>query len=182
MPACSAFAWKTFISKAYLYYSVDLHTLHIESPLGAIRLSGNGNALTELSFLDEAPTGVTDIEDDILQETARQLTAYFNGQRTSFSVPLEPSGTLFQQKVWEELLRIPCGATISYRELSIRLGDPLCIRAAAAANGKNPIGILIPCHRVIGSDGSLTGYAGGLWRKEKILEIEGVLRPQPRLF
>ncbi len=157
-------------------------TTFYRSPLGAIRLCSNGKSLTELSFEEPLPATTSDPVDNLLNETIGQLTAYFQGKLNRFSIPLEPAGTPFQRRVWEELLNIPFGQTITYQQLAIRLGDPLCIRAAAVANGKNPIGILIPCHRVIGSDGSLTGYAGGLWRKEKLLEVEGVLRPQTRLF
>lgn len=101
-----------------------------------------------------------------------QLDEYFAGKRTSFDLPLDLQGTEFQLKVWNELLKIPYGKTISYKELSLRLGNLLAIRAAGAANGANPISIIVPCHRVIGSDGSLTGYAGGLWRKKWLLELE----------
>lgn len=114
----------------------------------------------------------------------RQLEAYFSGNLRDFNIPLHTEGTDFQRRVWKELLRIPYGQAISYLELARRLGDEKCIRAAARANGANPIAILIPCHRVIGSDGSLVGYGGGLDMKEFLLRLEGVLPkapPQPRL-
>lgn len=114
----------------------------------------------------------------------RQLEAYFSGNLRDFNIPLHAEGTDFQRRVWKELLRIPYGQAISYLELARRLGDEKCIRAAARANGANPIAILIPCHRVIGSDGSLVGYGGGLDMKEFLLRLEGVLPkapPQPRL-
>ena len=114
----------------------------------------------------------------------RQLEAYFSGNLRDFNIPMQVEGTDFQQRVWKELLRIPYGQAISYLELARRLGDEKCIRAAARANGANPISILIPCHRVIGSDGSLVGYGGGLEMKEFLLRLEGVLPkapPQPRL-
>jgi methylated-DNA-[protein]-cysteine S-methyltransferase len=107
-----------------------------------------------------------------LKEAAIQLQEYFEGKRTHFTFLLHPSGTEFQKKVWQELLNIPFGKTCSYLELSKKLGDVKAIRAVAAANGKNPLWIVVPCHRVIGSDGSLTGYAGGLWRKKWLLEHE----------
>ena len=107
-----------------------------------------------------------------LKETVNQLQEYFDGKRTDFTFKLNLKGTDFQQKVWRELSKIPFGKTISYLDLAKKLGDPKVIRAAASANGKNPIWIVIPCHRVIGTDGSLTGYAGGLWRKKWLLEHE----------
>jgi methylated-DNA-[protein]-cysteine S-methyltransferase len=114
----------------------------------------------------------------------RQLEAYFSGNLRDFNIPMHLEGTDFQRRVWKELLKIPYGQAISYLELARRLGDEKCIRAAARANGANPISILIPCHRVIGSDGSLVGYGGGLDMKEYLLRLEGVLPkapPQPRL-
>ena len=109
----------------------------------------------------------------------RQLDAYFSGNLRDFNIPMVAHGTDFQQRVWKELGRIPYGRAISYLELARRLGDEKCIRAAARANGANPIAILIPCHRVIGSDGSLVGYAGGLDMKEFLLRLEGILPPAP---
>lgn len=114
----------------------------------------------------------------------RQLESYFSGNLRDFNIPMVAAGTDFQRRVWKELLKIPYGQAISYLELSRRLGDEKCIRAAARANGANPIVILIPCHRVIGSDGSLVGYGGGLDMKEFLLRLEGVLPkapPPPRL-
>jgi methylated-DNA-[protein]-cysteine S-methyltransferase len=106
-----------------------------------------------------------------------QLKEYFKGKRKEFDLPLEIEGTDFHKKVWNELLKIPYGKTISYKELAIRLGHEKVIRAAAKANGANPLPIVIPCHRVIGSDSSLVGYGGGLKIKEKLLSIEGILEP-----
>ena len=114
----------------------------------------------------------------------RQLESYFSGNLRDFNIPMHAEGTDFQRRVWKELQKIPYGQAISYLELARRLGDEKCIRAAARASGANPIAILIPCHRVIGSDGSLVGYAGGLDMKEFLLRLEGVLPkapPQPRL-
>ena len=108
----------------------------------------------------------------LLQITSQQLDEYFSGSRKSFDLPLQQSGTSFQQKVWELLLQIPFGKTISYNELSKQYGDLKAIRAVASANGKNNLAIIVPCHRVIGSNQSLTGYAGGLWRKKWLLEHE----------
>ena len=116
-----------------------------------------------------------------LKEAVLQLQDYFDGKRTTFTFPLNPSGTDFQKKVWDELLHIPFGKTCSYLDLSKKLGDVKAIRAVASANGKNPLWIVIPCHRVIGSDGSLTGYAGGLWCKKWLLEHENPVK-QETLF
>ena len=117
----------------------------------------------------------------ILKEPATQLKEYFEGKRREFSLKLNPVGTVFQKKVWNALLEVPYGKTLSYFELSEKIGDVKAIRAVAAANGKNPIWIVIPCHRIIGSDGSLTGYAGGLHRKKWLLDHESPLR-QETLF
>lgn len=110
----------------------------------------------------------------------RQMESYFSGSLRDFNIPMVADGTEFQRRVWKELQRIPYGQAISYLELAKRLGDVKCIRAAARANGANPIAILIPCHRVIGSDGSLVGYGGGLDMKEFLLRLEGVLPKAPR--
>jgi methylated-DNA-[protein]-cysteine S-methyltransferase len=104
-----------------------------------------------------------------------QLDEYFNNKREAFDLKLDLKGTDFQKKVWEELLKIPFGKTISYKDLSLKLGNVKAIRAVAAANGANPVSIIVPCHRVIGSDGSLTGYAGGLWRKRWLLDLEFII-------
>ena len=116
-----------------------------------------------------------------IQRVKKQFEEYFNGTRKTFDIPLSPEGTEFQKKVWTELLNIPYGETTTYQQMANKLGDPKVIRAAASANGKNPISIVIPCHRVIGSDGSLTGYAGGLHRKKWLLEHESP-SPQQSLF
>ncbi len=112
-------------------------------------------------------------EDPAMHNIYPQMKEYFNGERKEFDLPLEIEGTEFQKKVWDELVRIPFGTTISYKELAARLGDEKVIRVAASANGANPLPIVIPCHRVIGSDGSLVGYGGGLKIKEKLLYLEG---------
>lgn len=109
-----------------------------------------------------------------IAQLQQELDAYFSGVSTSFSVPVRPLGTAFQQSVWQALRQIPFGETQSYRQQSEKLGNPLAIRAVAAANARNPVAIVVPCHRVIGSGGGLTGYAGGLWRKEKLLVLEGI--------
>lgn len=142
----------------------------IKTPLGIAKIVGDEEGISEISVLDEG-----DISKSIpkeLKEVVVQLKDYFSGKRNDFDLKLNPKGTDFQQKVWKELLNIPFGKTISYLDIAKKLGDPKVIRAAASANGKNPLWIVVPCHRVIGTDGSLTGYAGGLWRKKWLLEHE----------
>ena len=147
-----------------------METCFINSPLGITKIVGDENGIAEISILSEGNLSKTiPLE---LQEAAKQLSDYFDGNRKNFNFKLNPKGTDFQQKVWQELLQIPFGKTISYLDLSKKLGDVKAIRAVASANGKNPLWIVVPCHRVIGTDGSLTGYAGGLWRKKWLLEHE----------
>lgn len=143
----------------------------INTPLGITEIQGDENGISKIYIRDE-DVEITSKIPSKLKEAVIQLQEYFEGKRTYFTFLLHPSGTEFQQKVWQELLNIPFGKTCSYLELSKKLGDVKAIRAVAAANGKNPLWIVVPCHRVIGSDGSLTGYAGGLWRKKWLLEHE----------
>ncbi len=151
-------------------------TIFIKTPLGIAKIVGNENGISIISILSEAEISAT--IPDVLKEAVLQLNDYFEGKRTDFTFKLNPKGTVFQQKVWQELLQIPFGKTISYMDLSKRLGDIKAIRAVASANGKNPLWIVIPCHRVIGTNGSLTGYAGGLWRKKWLLEHENPTNQQ----
>lgn len=111
-------------------------------------------------------------ESRVVRALRGELAEYFRGERTEFTIPIDARGTPFQMRVWSELRRIPNGTTTSYARLAVSVGQPTAVRAVARANGDNPISILIPCHRVIGSDGSLTGYGGGLWRKKKLLDLE----------
>lgn len=151
----------------------ETSSLIIESPTGFLEIRGTDEFVSVIHFHDTA-LAVPDTEaPQLLLDAAAQLNEYFAGQRTAFDFPVQQTGTDFQQKVWAELMRIPFGETISYLELSKRLGDVKAIRAAGLANGKNNVAIVVPCHRVIGSDGSLTGYAGGLHRKEWLLRHEG---------
>ena len=141
-----------------------------KSPLGITKIVGDANGISEISVSDEGEVSVSIPKE--LKQAVTQLQEYFEGKRIDFNLKLNPKGTEFQQKVWQELLNIPFGKTLSYLELSKKLGDVKAIRAVAAANGKNPLWIVVPCHRVIGTDGSLTGYAGGLGRKKWLLEHE----------
>jgi methylated-DNA-[protein]-cysteine S-methyltransferase len=147
-----------------------MKTAFINSPLGITKIVGDENGVSIISVLSEGELS-TKIPNE-LQEAVSQLQEYFEGKRKDFDFKLNPKGTDFQQKVWQELLNIPFGKTMSYMDLSKKLGDVKAIRAVASANGKNPLWIVVPCHRVIGTDGSLTGYAGGLWRKKWLLEYE----------
>jgi methylated-DNA-[protein]-cysteine S-methyltransferase len=142
------------------------------SPIGVIEITANAKSILSIHFVKEKKE---DNYNSVTLKGYRQLQEYLEGDRREFDLPLEPKGTEFQQKVWMELQNIPYGKVISYLELAKRLGDEKVIRAAAAANGKNPLGIVIPCHRVIGSNGDLVGYAGGLDKKKLLLQHEGVL-------
>jgi methylated-DNA-[protein]-cysteine S-methyltransferase len=142
----------------------------IPSPLGTTKIVGDENGVSVISILQEGELSKKIPKE--LKEAVTQLNEYFEGKRQNFDFKIKPKGTEFQQKVWQELLEIPFGKTMSYLDLSKKLGDVKAIRAVASANGKNPLWIVVPCHRVIGTDGSLTGYAGGLWRKKWLLEHE----------
>ena len=146
---------------------------YFSSPLGQIEIRYDKDFIYAFHFCEE---GFSKKEEgpltELIKNARAQLTGYFNGNLTEFKLPLSMRGTDFQQKVWKELCTIDYGRTLSYLQLAKQLGDEKCIRAAASANGKNPFAIVIPCHRVIGTDGSLTGYAGELWRKQWLLDHE----------
>ena len=146
----------------------------VPSPIGELMLCGDEHALTALHLPGRWPKPAAGWrrDDARFADVARQLEEYFAGDRTTFDVPMSMRGGPFERAVWAELLRIPYGETASYGELARRLGRPLAARAVGAANGRNPIAVIVPCHRVIGSDGTLTGYAGGLERKRFLLELE----------
>ena len=148
-----------------------MKTAFIQTPLGTAKIVGDTHGIRAITVSDEAAELNTDIPEE-LQLCVQQLQEYFDGNRTEFDFAMNPQGTDFQKRVWQSLLEIPFGKTTSYLQLSKDLGDVKAIRAVASANGKNPLWVVVPCHRVIGSDGSLTGYAGGLWRKKWLLEHE----------
>lgn len=150
---------------------------YINTPLGIAEINGDENGISSILAFDEGKS-VSETIPSELQEAVLQLQDYFDGKRKDFTFKMNPSGTEFQKKVWKGLLEIPFGKTLSYQEFSIRLGDVKAIRAVASANGRNPLWIVVPCHRVIGSDGSLTGYAGGLWRKKWLLDHENPVKQQ----
>jgi len=163
------------------FKKTTLHTSHIDSPLGGVTLAATDAGLAGLWFdqqrhWPDTAGWVTNDEHPVLRQTAEQLRDYFAGKRDRFDLPLDLShGTAFQQSVWQALLAIPAGQTVSYGALSMDLGNPAAVRAVGAAVGRNPISVIVPCHRVLGADGSLTGYAGGLDRKTALLELEGAL-------
>jgi methylated-DNA-[protein]-cysteine S-methyltransferase len=166
----------------------------VHSPIGPLTLTAENDALVEIDFATSAGTAEGKVgspegsasatgEDDagprpvsatdrVLDEAARQLDGYFAGERRRFDLPLDPHGTAFQTDVWEALRKIPYGETRSYADIARRIGRPTAVRAVGRANGQNPLAIVVPCHRVIGADGSLTGYSGGVDKKRTLLELE----------
>ncbi len=151
---------------------------HFESPVGRLRLVVEAGSLVAVLWPVERPgrvelfASVESNEDPVLLATERQLDEYFAGQRRSFELPLAPKGTSFQLAVWDALRQIPYGETRSYQDIATTIGNPAAVRAVGAANGKNPLSIIVPCHRVIGSGGQLTGFAGGIDEKRKLLNLE----------
>lgn len=153
----------------------------MESPLGRLVLVSNDTNLKEVTFSEEL-IEESEILPEIMQRTVRQLGEYFEGMRFDFDLDLDPDGTEFQKAVWQLLLKVPFGATKSYRDLALESGSVLNTRAVGTANGKNPIAIIVPCHRIIGSDGKMVGYAGGLERKKWLLLHEAELTKNGRLL
>jgi len=146
---------------------------YLDSPIGLIELGGAAEALTTVAFVEQRRGGVE--PNAVLDEAWRQLAEYFAGERHEFDAPLALRGSEFQLAVWNQLLTIPYGQTASYQDIADALGKPRAVRAVGAANGQNPIAIIVPCHRVVGSNGKLVGYGGGLWRKEWLLRHEGAI-------
>ena len=153
------------------------HYQLLDTPIGSLRLVSDGVALTKIEFPQQHSTcsSETETTDPALSACAAQLTEYFAGERQVFNLPLNAGGTVFQNEVWSALTDIPFGELRSYSEIAIAIGRPKAVRAVGAANGRNPLPIIVPCHRVIGSNGSLTGFAGGIPLKTKLLELEGAL-------
>ncbi len=144
----------------------------INSPVGVLTLREQNGALARLDFGNTLRAGETQRETELLYQAARQLGEYFAGARKSFDIPLAAAGTTFQKMVWQALCRIPYGQTRSYKDIAIEVGSPKAFRAVGLANNRNPLAIVVPCHRVLGANGSLTGYAGGLDTKRFLLELE----------
>lgn len=149
-----------------------VYTTYFPSPVGVLRIRSTEDYLSEVHFLNEAPVGSAVQLNPLLQSCVSQLEEYFQGLRQTFDLPFKHTGSDFQLRVWEELSLIPFGRTISYMDLAKRLGDPKSIRAAASTNGKNQFPIVVPCHRVIGTNNDLVGFGGGLWRKRWLLDHE----------
>lgn len=152
---------------------------HIDSPVGRLKLVANESSLVAVLWPNDRPTRIklSDMHEDlhhpVLREAERQLTEYFEGERTTFELPLHVRGTTFQKRVWQQLLHIPYGHTRSYGHLALAIGRGSAARAVGLANSKNPLSIVVPCHRVIGASGKLTGFAGGIETKARLLKLEG---------
>ena len=184
-------AAETLLSPA-MKSPIDLCSQKIETPLGIMTIIASDSGLSFLEFSQDNPSEfeealpansyrILDKENEITKLTKIQLQEYFDRKRTCFDIPLDFIGTDFQKKVWESLLQIEFGKLSSYEDQSKMIGNPLAIRAMAHANGQNKIAIVVPCHRVIGKDGSMTGYAGGIWRKEWLLDHEGSVKKSLKL-
>ena len=169
MPNANRTAQKTYVYKT------------VPSPVGALKLVASRDGLAAILWENDRPGRVRlnivgeDPDHPILLDAERQLKDYFAGRRRAFALKLDFAGTEFQKKVWQALLTIPCGETRSYAQIAAQIGAPKAVRAVGAANGRNPISIVAPCHRVIGSGGALTGFAGGLAAKAQLLRLEGAL-------
>ena len=157
-----------------------IYTASIKSPQGLVEVCANNKGVTSIAFINDdaylLAAGVKEAEqqtNDITTEACRQLAAYFNKKLKDFDLPLDPKGTAFQQRVWAALLQVQYGDTASYLDIAKTIGNPKAVRAVGMANGRNPIAIVVPCHRIIGSNKTLTGYAGGLSRKQYLLNLEG---------
>ena len=151
-----------------------IYTTYYHSPVGMLKICGTENFISEVSFYDKVQKADSRKKNlpPLIIQCVEQLIQYFHGERRKFELPIHQTGTKFQQDVWSELMTIPFGRTLSYMELARKTGDTKAIRAVGAANGKNNVAIIVPCHRVIGSNRELIGYAGGLWRKKWLLEHE----------
>ena len=150
----------------------ELFSTYYQSPVGLLHITSSPDYISSINFIDNLENPVPQNPCPIIILCVEQLIQYFNGERRKFEFPIHQTGTPFQEKVWDELLGIPFGKTISYLELARRVGDTKVIRAAASANGKNNVAIVVPCHRVIGSNNEMVGYGGGLWRKKWLLDHE----------
>ena len=154
-------------------------TAYYRSPIGVLEIIGSQDGVTSVLFVDDVPDDQDTPPE--LRDCVAQLDEYFRGARTEFSLKLDLRGTEFQKRVWRELQKIPFGTTVSYLDIALTIGNKESTRAVGRANGQNPVSIIVPCHRVIGSDGNLTGYGGGLWRKRWLLNFESHT-PQDDLF
>ena len=149
-----------------------MYTDYLETPLGTVEIKASQKGITQVIFSGTEKSTIKSSK--ITDDCKKQLKEYFEGKRKTFDLPLNPQGTAFQKSIWASLEKIPFGRVLSYRDIADMISNRKAVRAVGAANGRNPIGIIIPCHRVIGSDGSLTGYAGGIERKLWLLKHEGI--------
>lgn len=145
---------------------------YLPTPIGQLKITADENAVNSILFVFNNTKMEKENINSIVAQCKNELAEYFSGKRKEFDVPIRQAGTEFQQKVWNELLKIPYGETVSYEDIAVALGDKKSVRVVGSSNGKNQISIIVPCHRVIGKDGSLTGYAGGMWRKKWLLNHE----------
>lgn len=143
----------------------------LSTPCGPLVVSAGARGVTSVEFAEPKRR---DYPGELTQHACQELNRYLNGEPVCFSVPLEVAGTPFQQRVWQALRQVPYGQTCTYGDIANALDNPKAVRAVGAANGKNPVAIIVPCHRIIGANKTLTGYAGGLWRKQYLLELEGI--------
>ncbi len=150
---------------------MKIYRAYLKTEIGWVEVKGTRDAIIGINFVDEKYPDANG-DSPAVQTGVQQLAEYFRGERTTFDLPLEFYGTAFQKKVWRALLDVPFGVTASYGDIARAIGNPKAVRAVGGANGKNPISIVAPCHRIIGSNGTLTGYGGGLWRKEWLLAHE----------
>jgi methylated-DNA-[protein]-cysteine S-methyltransferase len=146
---------------------------YYSSEIGLIEIKGTEEAILSVNFVDDKSTGSPDVP-PCVKECVEQIDEYFNGKRKKFTIEIQLQGTDFQKKVWKQLMKIPYGETVSYKDIAVSIGNKKAVRAVGGANNKNKIAIIVPCHRVIGSDGDLVGFGGGLWRKEWLLRHEKV--------
>lgn len=158
---------------------MTIYNYSYTSPLGTLDMVSNGKSLIAIAIAHTPTVSLPMAQDDIIMQTMRELDEYFSGKRRQFTVPLAPIGTTFQQQVWRALLSVPYGETRSYQQIAMQIGKPTAYRAVGMANHYNPIPIIIPCHRVIGSNHSLTGYAEGLDIKQKLLTLEAQYLSSP---
>ena len=151
--------------------NISDEVLYYDSPIGTLEICGTEEYIKSVLFFDSEKRDCKKVS-QLLNTCVQQLDEYFNKKRKKFYLPLQPQGTDFQKAVWDALLEVPYGATVSYFDVATKVGNPKAVRAVGGANGKNPITIIIPCHRIIGSNGKLVGYGGGLWRKKWLLQHE----------
>ncbi len=162
----------------------ERHKIYYDSAVGMLEIIGTTEVIKEINFVDADQLNKSDQTDTtpIIEQCIQQLGEYFKGERKEFSLTLDPDGTEFQRSVWQYLLNIPFGQTASYLDVAKGIGNEKAVRAVGAANGQNPLVVVVPCHRIIGSNGKLVGYSGGMWRKKWLLKHEGLLQEEQLLL